>query len=56
MQGEARNIKFGQHVNVIKKVLLGTPSQEVVMLLAYNHMTNLSISSYKGATVIKFGL
>ena len=52
--GEARNIKFGQQVN-IERVPLGTPPQAVVMSLAHNHMTNLFISSYRGATVIKFG-
>ena len=49
-QGEARNIKFGQQVNIIERISFGTPPQEVVMLLAYNHMTN-----YKGATFVKFG-
>ena len=52
--GEARNIKFGQQVN-IERVPLGTPFQVVVMSLAHNHMTNLFILSYRGATVIKFG-
>ena len=53
--GEARNIKFGQQVNIIERVPLGTPPQAVVMTLAHNHVTNLFISSYRGATVIKFG-
>ena len=53
--GEARNIKFGQQVNIIERVPLGTPPQVVVMSLAHNHVTNLFISSYRGATVIKFG-
>ena len=53
--GKARNIKFGQQVNIIERVPLGTPPQAVVMSLAHNHMTNLFISSYRGATVIKFG-
>ena len=53
--GEVRNIKFGQQVNINEKVPLGTPPQAVVMTLAHNHMTNLFISSYRGATVIKFG-
>ena len=53
-QEEARNIKFGQQVN-IERVPLGTPPQAVVMTLAHNHVTNLFISSYRGATVIKFG-
>ena len=52
---EARNIEFGQQVNIIETVPLGTPPQEVVMSLAHNHETNLFISSYRGATVIKFG-
>ena len=52
---EAKNIKFGQQVNINEWVPLGTPLQVVVMTLAYNHMTNLFISSYRGATVIKFG-
>ena len=52
--GEARNIKFGQQVNIIERVPLGA-SQAVVMTLAHNHVTNLFISSYRGATVIKFG-
>ena len=52
---EARNIKFGQQVNIIEKVPLGTPLLVVVMSLAHNHVTNLFISSYKRVTVIKFG-
>ena len=36
-------------------VPLGTLPEEVVMSLAHNHMTNLFISSYRWATVIKFG-
>ena len=51
---EARNIKFGQQVN-IEMVPLGTPPQAVLISLAHNHMTNLFISSYRRATVIKFG-
>ena len=51
---EARNNKFGQQVN-IERVPLGTPPQAVVMSLAHNRMANLFISSYRGATVIKFG-
>ena len=50
----ARNIKFGQQVNIIERAPLGT-SRAVVMALAHNHVTNLFISSYRGATVIKFG-
>ena len=52
---KARNVKFGQQVNIIEKVPLGTPPQEVMMLLAHNYITNLFASSYRGATVIKFG-
>ena len=56
-QGEARNIKFGHQVNLIRRVLLGTPPQEVVMLLTHNHviLTNLFISIYRRDTIIKFG-
>ena len=55
--GEARNIKFGHQVNFIQRVQLGPLSQKVVASLPHNHMTliNLFISSYRGATVIKFG-
>ena len=52
---EARNIKFGQQVNIIERVPLGSPPQAIIMSLAHNHMTNLFILSYRGATVIKFG-
>ena len=52
---EARNIKFGQQVNIIERVPLGFHLQVVVMSLAHNQMANLFISSYRGATVIKFG-
>ena len=52
--GKARNIKFGQQVNIIKRVTLGTLPQEVVMSLAHNHVANLVISSGRGATVIRF--
>ena len=51
---EKLETKFGQQLN-IEKVPLGTPPQAVVMTLAHNHVTNLFISSYRGATVIKFG-
>ena len=51
---EKLETKFGQQLN-IEKVPLGTPPQAVVMTLAHNHMTNLFILSYRGATVIKFG-
>ena len=53
--GEARNIKLGQQANIIEGVALGTPPQAVVISLAHNHMANLFISSYRGATIIKFG-
>ena len=52
---EAKNIKFGQQVNIIERVPLSAPLQVVVMPLAHNQVTNLFISSYRGATVIKFG-
>ena len=54
---ETRNIKFGQQVNPIERVPLGTLPQEVVTSLPHNHMilTNLFISSYREATVLKFG-
>ena len=54
--GEARNIKFRQQVNLIQRDQLGTLPQEVVMLLPHNPvtLTNLFISSYREATVIKF--
>ena len=50
-------LKFGQQVNLIQKVLLGTLPQEVVTLLTHKYVTlaNLFISSYRGATVIKCG-
>ena len=53
--GDARNIKSGQQVNIIERVPLVAPPQVVVMSLAHNHVTDLLISSYRGATVIKFG-
>ena len=45
--GEAANIKFGQQVNLIQRVVTSLPQ---------NHMTltNLFISHYRVATVIKF--
>ena len=52
--GDARNIKSGQQVNIIERVPLVTP-RVIVMSLVHNHMTDLLISSYRGATVIKFG-
>ena len=51
---EKLEIKFGEQVN-IERVSLGTSPQEVVMSVVYNEVTNLFISSYRGATVIKFG-
>ena len=53
---EARNIKFRQQVNIIEGIPLGTPPLAVVTTLAHNHVTNLFILSYRGITVIKFGL
>ena len=55
---EDRNIKFAQQVNEphLKRVPLGTSPQEVVTSsLAHNQVTNLFISSYRGAIVVKFG-
>ena len=52
-QRDARNIKFGHLMNIIEKVSLGTAPQALVMSLAHNHLTNLFISSYRGAAVIK---
>ena len=50
-------LKFGQEVNLIQKVSLGTLPQEVVTSLPHKYVTlaNLLISSYSGATVIKCG-
>ena len=50
-------LKFGQQVNLIQKVLLGTLPQEVVKLLTHKYVTlaNLFISSDRGATAIKCG-
>ena len=55
-QGETRNIKYGQEVNIIERVPLSTPPQAVVVSVAHNHVTNLFILSYREATAIKFGL
>ena len=41
--------------NLIQRVPLCTLPRMVKMLLPHNHMTNLFISSYRGATIIKFG-
>ena len=49
---ETRN-KFRQQVNLIKRISLGPLLQEV-MSLPQNHLTNVFISSYRWATVIKF--
>ena len=53
---EGRNIKFGEQINFIMRVRMGTPPQEEVTSSPPNHMTlrNLLISSYRGA-VIKRG-
>ena len=45
---EARNIEFGQQVNIFESAPLGTPPQVIVVSLAYNDVTNLFISSYSG--------
>ena len=48
--------KFGEQANLIQKVPLGKPHQEVVRSPEnYVTLANLFISSYKGPTVIKFG-
>ena len=56
--GKARNIKFGQQINRIQRIPSGTSHQEVVSSLSLIHrtLTNLFISSYRGATDIKFEL
>ena len=48
--GEARNITFGQQVNLIQRVLLGTLPQEILTSVPHIHMTltNLFISSHRG--------
>ena len=50
-------MKFGWQANLIQRVPLSILPQEVVMSLPHNHvaLTNLFISSYRGATVFKFG-
>ena len=49
-------IKLGQQVNLIESVALGTPPRKVVTLLLHNvTLANLFVSSYRGATVMKFG-
>ena len=51
---EKLETKFGHLINMIEGVPLDTLPQTVVMSLAHNHLTNLFISSYRGAAVIKF--
>ena len=46
---EARNIKFGQQVNLIQRVPLGTPPQEVATSLPYNHVTEELLLSHLGS-------
>ena len=48
---EARKINCGKLVNLIQRVRLGTLPQEVMMALSHNYVTNLFISSYRGASV-----
>ena len=57
MEKQVNKIKFGQQLDLILRVPLGTPHQVVVMALFHNHVTlkNLFISSYRGANVIKSG-
>ena len=54
---EARNIKFGQQVNFIQRVPLGTLPQEVVHSSPHNHvfLTNLFISRYRGLLLSNLG-
>ena len=48
--------KFGEQGNLIQKVPLGKPPQEVVRSPQnYVTLANVFISSYRGPTVIKFG-
>ena len=55
--GEGRNIKLEHQLNFIQRLQVSPLPKEVVMSLPHNHviLTNLFISSYRGATVIKFG-
>ena len=54
--GEARNIKSGNQVNLIQRVLLGTLPQEVLKsYLIFMRLWQISLSLVTGATVIKFG-
>ena len=48
-----KKLEIWTQLNLIERVTLGTLPHEVETSLAYNHMTNLLISSYRGATVIK---
>ena len=50
-----RTSNFKLQLNLIRRIQFHTPAQEVVMTLPHNQMTNLLMSSCKGATVIKFG-
>ena len=54
---EKLDIKFGQQVSLSQRAPLGTLVQEEVTSLPCNYVAlkNLFISSYRGATVIKFG-
>ena len=45
---------FGHQINITERVPSGNPHQAVVMSLARNQLTNLFISSYRGAAAIKF--
>ena len=51
---EDRNIKFGHLINTIERVPLDTLPYLLVMSLAHNHLTNLFISTYRVAAIIKF--
>ena len=54
-QEETRNIKFGQQVNLIQRVPLGTPLHDVLVSLPHNHVTlTISLSLVTGAIVITF--
>ena len=48
-----KKLEIWTQLNLIERVTLGTLPHEVETSLAYNHMTNLFISSYRGAAVIK---
>ena len=47
--GKARNIKFGQQVNLIQRVPLGTQPQEVATSLPNNHVTEQLLLSHLGS-------